>query len=156
MIEINKPLPLSNLGLLKLGELAIKSIPDGGFLAYFDFEDVHFLEHEKTKKGIEKLASERIPNPLSFSGWVGFFGYEFLGSHLGLNLSANRDLEIPDGWFARPRTIIHILLGVTKIESCLPGRAKEIADSLSFSSVINLDTINFSTKFQRCNLECSA
>ena len=155
MIEINKPLPLSNLGLLKLDELAIKSIPDGGFLAYLDFEDVHFLDHEKTKQGIEKLAAEQIPNPLSFSGWVGFFGYEFLGAHLGLNLSANRDLDIPDGWFARPRTIIHILIGVTKIESCLPGRAQEIADSLSFSSRINLDTINFSTKFQRCNLEFS-
>ena len=75
MIEINKSLPLSNLGLLKLDELAIKSIPNGGFLAYLDFNDVHFLDHQKTNQGIEKLAAEQIPHPLSFSGLVGFFGY---------------------------------------------------------------------------------
>ena len=40
---------------------------------------------------------------------VGFFGYELLAFNLGLSLSANRDLEVPDGRFGRPDSLIKFL-----------------------------------------------
>ena len=152
MIEIERPLPLPNLHQLDLSVIAIRSNGDAGFIAYFDFKDVYTLDSEKVSEGLSPLSAKQSPSKLSFSGWLGFFGYEFLASNLGLSLLATRDLQVPDGWFGRPQTIIHLLADQTRIESNLPGRAQQIANSLEFSTIHDLNQIEFTTTSQRCNL----
>jgi para-aminobenzoate synthetase component I len=156
MIVIDKVLPLPNLTALKISQIAIKANPQGGFFAFLDFTESHPLDHKKVKRGIAKLTEDYQKTNLSFSGWVGFFGYEFVASHLGLNLQAKRDLNIPDGWFGRPQTIIHLLPDQTKIESHFPERAAEIAKQLKFSSLHNLDKVEFHSSSRKCNLDFSA
>ena len=152
MIEIERPLPLPNLHQLDLSAIAIRSNGDAGFIAYFDFKDVYTLDSEKVSEGLSPLSAKQSPSKLSFSGWLGFFGYEFLASNLGLSLLATRDLQVPDGWFGRPQTIIHLLADQTRIESNLPGRAQQIANSLEFSTIHDLKQIEFTTTSQKCNL----
>ena len=152
MIEIERPLPLPNLHQLDLSVIAIRSNGDAGFIAYFDFKDVYTLDSEKVREGLSPLSAKQSPSKLSFSGWLGFFGYEFLASNLGLSLLATRDLQVPDGWFGRPQTIIHLHPDQTRIESNLPGRAQQIANSLEFSTIHDLNQIEFTTTSQRCNL----
>ncbi len=152
MIEIERPLPLPNLHQLDLSVIAIRSNGDAGFIAYFDFKDVYTLDSEKVREGLSPLSAKQSPSKLSFSGWLGFFGYEFLASNLGLSLLATRDLQVPGGWFGRPQTIIHLHPDQTRIESNLPGRAQQIANSLEFSTIHDLNQIEFTTTSQRCNL----
>jgi anthranilate/para-aminobenzoate synthase component I len=152
MIEIERPLPLPNLHQLDLSEIAIRSNGDAGFIAYFDFKDAYSLDCQKVSDGLTPLTAKQSPSKLSFSGWVGFFGYEFLASNLGLSLLSTRDLQVPDGWFGRPQTIIHLLADQTRIESNLPGRAQQIANSLEFSTIHDLKQIEFATTSQNCNL----
>ena len=152
MIEIERPLPLPNLHQLDLSAIAIRSNGDAGFIAYFDFKDVYTLDSEKVSEGLSPLSAKQSPSKLSFSGWLGFFGYEFLASNLGLSLLATRDLQVPGGWFGRPQTIIHLLADQTRIESNLPGRAQQIANSLEFSTIHDLNQIEFTTTSQKCNL----
>jgi anthranilate/para-aminobenzoate synthase component I len=156
MIVIEKVLPLPNLSTLRISQIAIKANPEGGFFAFLDFVESQSLDHKKIKSGMAKLTEDYPKTKLSFSGWVGFFGYEFLASHRGLNLQAKRDLDIPDGWFGRPQTIIHLLPNQTKIESHLPERAAEIAKRLEFSSHHNLDKVEFQTSSRKCNLDFPA
>ena len=153
MISIDKALPLPNLSSLNSSQIAIKVNPEGGFFAYLDFFQSHTLDHNDVKSGIDRLTQDFPVTNLSFSGWIGFFGYEFLASNLGLNLQANRDLNIPDGWFGRPQTIIHLLPNQTKIESSLAQRASEIAKTLEFSTIHNLNKVEFHTSSQKCNLD---
>jgi anthranilate/para-aminobenzoate synthase component I len=153
MISIDKALPLPNLSSLNSSQIAIKVNPEGGFIAYLDFFQSHTLDHNDVKSGIDRLTQDFPVTNLSFSGWIGFFGYEFLASHLGLNLQANRDLNIPDGWFGRPQTIIHLLPNQTKIESSLAQRAAEISQTLEFSTIHNLNKVEFHTSSQKCNLD---
>lgn len=153
MISIDKALPLPNLSSLNSSQIAIKVNPEGGFFAYLDFVQSHTLDHNDVKSGIDRLTQDFPVTNLSFSGWIGFFGYEFLASHLGLNLQANRDLNIPDGWFGRPQTIIHLLPNQTKIESSLAQRAAEIGQTLEFSTIHNLNKVEFHTSSQKCNLD---
>jgi anthranilate/para-aminobenzoate synthase component I len=153
MISIDKALPLPNLSSLNSSQIAIKVNPEGGFFAYLDFFQSHTLDHNDVKSGIDRLTQDFPVTNLSFSGWIGFFGYEFLASHLGLNLQANRDLNIPDGWFGRPQTIIHLLPNQTKIESSLAQRAAEISQTLEFSTIHNLNKVEFHTSSQKCNLD---
>lgn len=155
MIVIEKQFPLTILETLSVDQLAIKSIKNHGFLAFLDFESEIILDSKKTDNGIKSLSSPCESMDLSFSGWVGFFGYEFLGTHLGINLSANRDVNVPDGWFGRPNTIIHFLNDQTKIESCHPDRANRIAQLLEGSDIQNFDDVNFPTSSRKCNLEFS-
>ena len=153
MISIDKALPLPNLSSLNSSQIAIKVNPEGGFFAYLDFFQSHTLDHNDVKSGIDRLTQDFPVTNLSFSGWIGFFGYEFLASNLGLNLQANRDLNIPDGWFGRPQTIIHLLPNQTKIESSLAQRAAEIGQTLEFSTIHNLNKVEFHTSSQKCNLD---
>jgi anthranilate/para-aminobenzoate synthase component I len=155
VIVIEKQFPLTILECLGADQLAIKSIKNHGFLAFLDFQAEIILDSEKTDIGIESLSSPCESMDLTFSGWVGFFGYEFLGTHLGINLSAKRDINVPDGWFGRPNTIIHFLNEKTKIESCQPERANKIAQLIEGSEIQNFDNVNFSTRSRKCNLEFS-
>ncbi len=110
--------------------LAIRAEPGGGYLAYLDFIEVFEPDCGQTDVAFRNLAPGKPSEELSFSGWIGFFGYEFLAAHLGLSLQANRDLTIPDGWFGRPQTIIRIHKHATLIESVIPGRIRAISDLL--------------------------
>ena len=80
----------------------------------------------------------------------GIFGYEFLARHFGATLSADRDLSIPDGWFGRPSTVLHIQEGSISIESTLPERESEIAKLMENSSLAAPQ--NFLADNRRCNL----
>ena len=153
MIEINKSLPLSNLKILNIEQIAITSNPNGGFLAFLDFENEFALSSEKIDECLEELEKNRKANQLSFSGWIGFFGYEFLAKHLGLKLKAKRDLDVSDGWFGRPQTIIHLLPESTNIESTISGREEKISILLNFSNIYDVDNVNFPAKSQNCNLD---
>ncbi len=153
MIIIERALPLPNLHNLELSEIAIRSNGEAGFIAYLDFKDSFCLDSKRVPEDLRRLNTNQTSSNLSFSGWLGFFGYEFLASNLGLTLLSTRDLEVPDGWFGRPQTIIHLLSDQTKIESSLPHRAQEIADFLEFSTIYDLDKIEFLTTAQKCNLD---
>ena len=126
----SQAIPIGVLGNLSACPLAIRAEPGGGYLAYLDFIEVFEPNCGQTDVAFRNLARKQPSEELSFSGWIGFFGYEFLAAHLGLSLRANRDLTIPDGWFGRPQTIIRILPDSTLIESVTPGRIREISDLL--------------------------
>ena len=81
------------------------------------------------------------------------FGYEFLAKHLGLKLKAKRDLDVSDGWFGRPQTIMHLLPESTNIESTISGREEKISILLNFSNIYDVDNVNFPAKSQNCNLD---
>jgi len=106
MIELPRSMPINTLAQLKLHTLAIRRHEEG-MTAYFDFSSPLVLNRKAVPKSLQVLESKGSSSSLSFSGWVGFFGYEFLAANLGLSLSAPVDLDIPDGWMARPRSLIH-------------------------------------------------
>ena len=140
---------LRNMGTCPL---AIRAEPDGGYLVYLDFTEVFEPNSAQLEKTFENLARKQASEKMSFSGWIGFFGYEFLAAHLGLCLQANRDLTIPDGWFGRPQTIIHLLPDVTLIESEMPDRACEIESLLAKESTINPSPAHGTSHSFACNL----
>ncbi len=84
---------------------------------------------------------------------MGFFGYEFLAANLGLSLKAKRDLEVPDGWFGRPETILRLSSQGTSIESREPTREKEIESLLIHSLSEETAEISFPGKSLGCNLD---
>ena len=151
MIELPLAVPLERLLALKPQHLAVRADPNRGHTAYLDFSDSFELKSSDPESGIEKLSNPlQVPNELSFSGWIGFFGYEFLAAHYGLNLSALRDLTVPGGWFGRPSTLIRLGNQSTTVESCVPGREEEIVRLLESSSDPLLP--DFRSTNQQCNL----
>ena len=113
------------------GSLMAGTNPEGGYVAYLDFSETVSLAANAPDAGLAKLTAPVPPTGLSFSGWVGFFGYEFLAAHAGIELKAERDLSVPDGFFARPQTILRLGDGRVEIESSLPGREGELATLLA-------------------------
>jgi len=153
VIELSQAVPLERLQALKPEYLAVRADPTGGHTAYLDFSDLSELKSSDPASGIEKLSNPlQAANELSFSGWVGFFGYEFLAAHYGLNLSAPRNLTVPEGWFGRPSTLIRLGNQSTTVESCVPGREEEIFRLLESSSDPLLPV--FRSTNQQCNLSC--
>ena len=151
MIELSQAFPLERLQALKPEHLAVRADPNGGHTAYLDFSDLFELKSSDPASWIEKLSNPpQALKELSFSGWVGFFGYEFLAAHYGLNLSAPRDLTVPEGWFGRPSTLLRLGDQSTTVESCVPGREEEIVRLLE-SSIDPLLSVFRSTN-QKCNL----
>mgnify|MGYP002820086926 CR=1 FL=1 len=106
----------------------------GAHVAYLDFTDTLTLDAERAEEGVTRLAEPAAPTGLSFSGRVGFFGYEFLAALLGLSLSSPRDLDLPDGFFARPATLLRLGDGKVEIESADPAREEELARLLPAAS----------------------
>ena len=78
----------------------------------------------------KKSLPKKSNSELSFSGWVGFFGYELLAFHFGIPLKAQCDLSVPAGWFGRPQSLIQFEEDQTIIESRNPEREGEIAKLL--------------------------
>ena len=153
MIEFPHPVPIESLASLKCENLAIRSNGSDGFTVFLDFRERSRLSFSSTEKSLSLLQSHSPPNGLSFSGWVGFFGYEFLAANLGLSLKAKRDLEVPDGWFGRPETILRLSSQGTSIESREPTREKEIESLLIHSLSEETAEISFPGKSLGCNLD---
>lgn len=153
MIEFPHPVPIESLASLKCENLAIRSNASDGFTVFLDFRERSRLSSSSTEKSLCLLQSHSPPNGLSFSGWVGFFGYEFLAANLGLSLKAKRDLEVPDGWFGRPETILRLSSQGTSIESREPTREKEIESLLIHSLSEETAEISFPGKSLGCNLD---
>ena len=153
MIEFPHPVPIESLASLKCENLAIRSNASDGFTVFMDFRERSRLSSSSTEKSLSLLQSHSPPNGLSFSGWVGFFGYEFLAANLGLSLKAKRDLEVPDGWFGRPETILRLSSQGTSIESREPTREKEIESLLIHSLSEETAEISFPGKSLGCNLD---
>ena len=83
MSESRQAISISALGNLGTCPLAIRAEPDGGYLAYLDFVDVFEPDCKEFEETFQKLSSKKPSDKLSFSGWIGFFGYEFLATHIG-------------------------------------------------------------------------
>lgn len=148
---MSQAVSLERIQALKPEHLAVRADPNGGHAAYLDFSDLFELKSSDPASGIKKLSNPPpAPNELSFSGWVGFLGYEFLAAHYGLNLSAPRDLTVPEGWFGRPSTLVRLGDQSTTVESCVPGREEEIVRLLESSSDPLLPV--FRSTNQQCNL----
>jgi len=151
MIDVHCTSPLERLHSLSTDTLVIRANPKGGWTGYLDFSEVQILSLENTCGQIEKLnSSSKQSTGLSFSGWVGFFGYEFLARHFGTPLTADRDLHIPDGWFGRPSTILRIQEDRISIESSLPKRESKIAHLIQNATLPKPQ--NFVANNRRCNL----
>ncbi|MBT3636009.1 MAG: anthranilate synthase component I family protein [Opitutae bacterium] len=140
---------LSNLGACPL---AIRAEPGGGYLVYLDFTDLFEPDCRQLEETFRNLARKEPSDKLGSPGWIGFFGYEFLAAHLGLSLRANRDLTIPDGWFGRPKTIIHLLPEATRVESEIPGRIREISGLLEKEAPAKPSPIPGAKQPIACNL----
>ena len=81
---------IASLGNLKACPLAVRAEPDGGYLAYLDFSDVFEPDGRQVEETFRNLARKEPSDKLTCPGWIGFFGYEFLAAHLGLD-SGERD-----------------------------------------------------------------
>lgn len=151
MIRLTHPIPLGHLHALQADELIIRADSAGGWIVYLDFSETLELDLHNPSVGIQTLSNGAAnPVELSFSGWVGFLGYEFLAAHYGLNLNAPRDLTVPDGWFGRPSTLIRISDQSTEIESILPDREKKLATLLQDPQ--EPEKVDFKATNSKCNL----
>ena len=151
MIEVPCTAPLERLHSIGADTLIVRANDKGGWTGYLDFSKVQIFNHEDTSGQVEKLSqSFDQTTGLSFSGWVGFFGYEFLARHYGVELKAVRDLNIPEGWFGRPSTMLHIEEDIISIESVLPGRESKIAKLIENTSLPAPQS--FVAQNRRCNL----
>ena len=130
-VETTSADPLAQLAALDTS-WAVQRSPDGsGYLAFLDFDEVIELDADQPEDSLDKLLAPRPTQALSFSGWVGFFSYEFLAGLMGMNCRAKRDLDLPGGWFGRPRSILRLHQGEVEVESTSPDRAEEITRLLA-------------------------
>ena len=153
MTESTQAISLGSLSNLGVCPLAIRAEPGGGYLVYLDFTDVFEPDCRQLEDTFRNLARKEPSDKLDSPGWIGFFGYEFLAAHLGLSLRANRDLTIPDGWFGRPKTVIHLLPEATRVESEIPGRIREISGLLGKEGPKQPSPSTRASQPIACNLE---
>ncbi len=111
--------------------MAQRNDRDDGFTIFLDFADVLHLDQSQPDVSIAQL-SKTPPqrgrgDDAGLPNWVGFFGYEFLARHLGVLCQAPKDIDIPDGLFASPRTRIEWTPYSLEIQSQLPGRAEALS-----------------------------
>jgi anthranilate/para-aminobenzoate synthase component I len=132
MIKLKRqtyPAQLANLGCENMAIQTMDSCP-GKLTVYLDFEEVIEIESKSDHDFWTQLRPSPRQHELSFSGWVGFFGYELLASQFGVEVKAHRDLPMPDGWFGRPATLIHLNDEETIIESMDSNRELDIERQL--------------------------
>ena len=155
MIKTIETIPLSALNSLDSESLVIRADPKG-LVVYLDFDSAVVLNRHKLEESFYQIRQSSEPYDLSFSGWVGFFGYEFLAANFDIQLESPIDLEIPDGWFARPKSIIHLTANSTCIESIIPGRENEIRSILNTATTsgpVESLVIKDSAQSLTCNLD---
>ena len=132
MIKLSQhtsPALLANLGCENLAIQTVDSCPHK-LVAYLDFEEIfpiHSISDDSIWSKLQPMPADGV---LSFSGWVGFFGYELLAFQFGIHTKAKRDLPVPAGWFGRPATIVNFNQEETVIESKDPNREQEIEKRL--------------------------
>lgn len=132
MIILNQKISaiqLSNLDCANVGIQTMDSSPEK-LKAFFDFDPILNIDSYDDDRIWQKISSEKSNSELSFSGWVGFFGYELLAFHFGIPLKAQCDLSVPAGWFGRPQSLIQLEEDHTIIESRSSEREGEIAKLL--------------------------
>ena len=130
MIQVRKSIALSRLALLEAENLVIRKDGDA-LIAYFDFENPILLNRHQLSESFDRLQEGLRENQLSFHGLIGFFGYEFLAANFDLRLTAKTDLDLPDGWFARPNSLVRMNPDCTLFESSIPEREVEIKSILT-------------------------
>ena len=143
------PVKLSNLGCENLAIQTLDSTP-GKLTAFFDFEDILIVDSHTCNTIWGDFSAGNFQDKLSFSGWVGFFGYEFLAHHFGVQLYAKKDLSVPHAWFGRPQSLVTLEADQTIIESSDETREKEVTKLLQkpISKEISLS----SSQAPTCNL----
>lgn len=155
MIKTIETIPLSALNSVDSESLVIRADPKG-LVVYLDFEPAAILNRHSLQESFYQIRQSSEPYDLSFSGWVGFFGYEFLAANFDIQLESPIDLEIPDGWFARPKSIIHLTANSTCIESIIPERENEIRSILNTATTsgpVESLVIKDSAQSLTCNLD---
>jgi len=132
MIILNhrvSPVQLSNLGCKNLAIQTKDSTP-GKLTAFFDFKEILILDSHTCDTIWGDFSAGNLQSKQSFSGWVGFFGYEFLAHHFGVQLHAKNDLSVPSAWFGRPQSLVTLEADQTIIESSDDTREQEVAKLL--------------------------
>ncbi len=87
------------------------------FVAYMDFCESVTNYDLNAEHCLQKLMTPAVPSALSFSGWVGFFSYDFLATFQGLKLYSSQDYRIPHVYFRRSHTIVRIYEDKAVVES---------------------------------------
>ncbi|MFP6855196.1 MAG: anthranilate synthase component I family protein [Opitutales bacterium] len=123
--------PLARLAAVDSPWAIRRNSGDSGYLAFLDFEEILELDADQPEASLKELLAPRSSNGLSFSGWTGFFSYEFLSALSGLRCQAKRDLKTPGGWFARPHSILHINHDGIEVESTSSSRKNELNEMLT-------------------------
>lgn len=157
MIKLSPPLKVSSLKAIDTENLVIQTQKDH-LLAFLDFEETLLPDRHHTSLFFDRIKSPVTVtgNDLSFSGWVGFLGYEFLASNLGLHLQSEKDLHLPDGWFGRPRSLVRFFQDHTVIESYSPARQEELKAALSQPHILREETASCASGIPvSCNLNFS-
>ena len=103
-----------------------KQVLDADYVIFLDFDEYFYPDRNDTEASLARLFKSKKENSLSYSGWLGYFSYDFLAAHMGVNCQAERDIAMPDGCFVRPQTIIYFKQKETFIESLVPGRCEEL------------------------------
>ncbi|MBG29523.1 MAG: hypothetical protein CMI31_14260 [Opitutae bacterium] len=144
--------PLARLTALG-SPIALRREADGTYLAFLDFDEILELDVDRPEDSLQTLLTPRPKSGLGFSGWVGFFSYEFLAGLAGMTCRANRDLPLPGGWFGRPRTILRIRGEQLEVESESKHRASELEDALLSKAVSPMPASSGNSEEPACNLD---
>lgn len=97
-------------------------------VAYLDFEAWVRADTTATEDTLSKLFTTSRHTGLSFSGWVGFWTYDFLAAHMGLGLQAKLDMALPAALFGRPRALLRIFKNHAEIETADASRLKALRE----------------------------
>ncbi|MFP6900966.1 MAG: anthranilate synthase component I family protein [Opitutales bacterium] len=123
--------PFPRLAALETPWVLRRDPSGSGYEAFLDFEEILELDADRPEESLEELLAPRKSTGLTFSGWAGFFSYEFLAGLAGLKCLAKRDLELPDGWFGRPRTTLRFGADQMEIEAVSAKRTRELEEILT-------------------------
>ena len=114
--------------LSNIENIVIKLVGFKSYQLYLDFSDTILLDAQNPKDSIAQLFKNQQNTPLIFSGLIGFFSYDILANHAGVNCQARKDVDSPDGIFSRPSTIISIKNDKVEIESLIPNRCQQLKE----------------------------
>jgi para-aminobenzoate synthetase component I len=123
------------------------------YAIFFDFSEAFYPDRHDTEGSMQKLFGGNSASNLSYSGWVGFWTYDFLAAHMGIICQATREIDMPDGAFFRPQSIIYFYENETVIESIIPGRAEELS---KLPKQFQLQPSRDSKNVFKCNLDFNA
>jgi anthranilate/para-aminobenzoate synthase component I len=135
---------------------ALRREPDGTHLAFLDFDEIFELDADCPEESLRELLAPRSATGLTFSGWVGFFSYEFLAGLAGLRCRAERDLKTPGGWFGRPRSILRISPEGIEAEATSAKRAAELKRILASTTNHSEQPAKRNRAAPTCNLDLDA